>query len=86
MSKVIEYGVRYPSGDEDWNTRNTFGHLESLSMRLSFQEQYNLQLKRLGLPPAELTFLTRVATTSYSKPEVIDDTVEETEPEENNGN
>lgn len=70
-----QYGVRYLSGEEDWETRRWFGHIESPEMRESFQEQHNLRLKSFGLPPSPVTFLRRECTTIVTDPEVIDDTV-----------
>lgn len=72
---TTEYGVRYLNGEEDWNTRSWFGHIESVEMRESFQEQYNLRMKQFGMPPMKVTFLTRTSTTTISDAVVIDDSV-----------
>lgn len=70
---VTEYGVRYPDGKEDWNTRNWFGHIETRDMRESFQEQYNLRLGSYGMPPMKVTFLKRDITVTTSDVVVVDD-------------
>lgn len=79
-TKAIEYGVRYPNGDEDWKTNTWFGHIESPSMRADFQEQHNLRMKQYGMPTVTLVFLRREVETIVSNIEVIDDTVVAPEP------
>lgn len=74
-STTVEYGVRYQNGDEDWNTRSWFGHIESPEMRRSFREQYDLRMKQYGLPPMPLTFLHRTVTTTTDAPTVIEDAI-----------
>lgn len=74
-TEVIQYGVRYQNGEEDWNTRSWFGHIESPEMRESFQEQYDLRMKKqFGVPPVKVTFLRRTVTTTIDEPVIIDDT------------
>lgn len=74
-STKVEYGVRYQNGDEDWNTRSWFGHLESAEMRESFREQYDLRMAGFGAPKLPLTFLSRTVTTTTSDAIIIDDSV-----------
>lgn len=79
--QVTEYGVRYQNGEEDWDTRRWFGHIESSDMRASFTEQYDLRMKQFGMPKMPLVFLTRTVTTTYTEPEIIEPTPLEGTPE-----
>lgn len=72
-----QYGVRYPDGTEDWDTRSWYGHIETASARATFEEQYLHTIPRVGEAP-KLVFLTRVATTTYGKAEEIIDAPEPT--------
>lgn len=72
--EITEYGVRYQNGEEDWNTRRWFGHIETPDMRASFTEQYDLRMSGFGMPKLPLVFLTRTKTTTYSETGVVDDT------------
>lgn len=73
VTTEAQYGVRYPDGVEDWNTRSWFGHIETPEMRANFQEQYDLRLRQFGLPTMAVAFLTRTVTTSVSETAVIDE-------------
>lgn len=80
-TEIIEYGVRYLNGEEDWDTRRWFGHIESPDMRASFTEQYDLRMAGFGAPKMPLVFLTRTKTITYSEPVEVDDTAPEPTPE-----
>ena len=68
-----EYGVLYPNGTIDWNTTSWFGAIETPAQRDAFREQYNLRMQTIGAVDAELLFLTRTATHTYTPHIVIDD-------------
>lgn len=79
-TEITEYGVRYLNGEEDWDTRRWFGHIETPDMRASFTEQYDLRMAGFGAPKMPLVFLTRTKTISYSEPVEVDDTAPEPAP------
>lgn len=68
-----QFGVRYVSGLEDWNTTSWFGSIETAEQRETFAEQYRLRMASFGVPDATVQFLRRTKTTLYSPVDLIDD-------------
>jgi hypothetical protein len=65
---VVQYGVIYPDGTEDWNVTSWFGLIDEPGQQESFRTMYTQRLSALGVTsaPADLKFMRRKANTTYT--------------------
>jgi len=65
--REIETGVRYPNGKVFWYHDRFNREVE----RAKFQEEFNAECARICVEPAQLIFVRRTRTTTFTDPEEI---------------